>query len=157
LEQKRRLYHTYHIKSQRLHLCVCVRVGISVYYLCMRVLAQTLDVGGEAFLALAIAYSQGMAQGLSPAPLPPAPPRHAGGMTGKALVLGYLSSDFTAHATTHLLKGVFALHALRRVDTVCLDLRHAASAAVPTAAASSSAKGDGSVWHNEVAQVCQQQ
>lgn len=138
-------------------MCVCVCVCISVYYLCMRVLAQTLDVGGKAFLALAIAYSQGMAQGLLPPPLAPAPPRRAGSMAGKALVLGYLSSDFTAHATTHLLKGVFALHDLRRVGSVCLDLHHAASVVVPTAAASSSAKGDGSAWHNEVAQVCQRQ
>jgi protein O-GlcNAc transferase len=140
------------MKFTRLRLHVCARV-----LPCVCALVQTLDVGGEVFRALAHAYARGMARGLNPPSPPPPPPRRAEGMAGKALALGYLSSDFTAHATTHLLKGVFALHDPRRVRAICLDLYAAASSAAhPASAASASSlsKGEGSSWHNEVAQHC---
>ncbi|EKX45372.1 hypothetical protein GUITHDRAFT_163259 [Guillardia theta CCMP2712] len=43
---------------------------------------------------------------------------------GKRLVLGYFSSDFAAHATSHLLKGSFPLHDKGKVSLRCLNLGH---------------------------------
>ena len=108
-----------------------------------------LDVGGELFRTLSSAYAHALTSGLPP------PPAHSsrdleveargGGAAGRgAVVVGYLSSDFTAHATTHLLKGVFALHDVRKVVPVCLDL----------AGGGVGSKGSGSAWHSEVAQAC---
>jgi hypothetical protein len=127
--------------------------------------ALLLGLEPSVFLALSTAYSNGMTHHL-----PTPPPLHSadggggarggmsrsGGEGGRGVVLvGYLSSDFTAHATTHLLKGVFALHnsqqpgrEKQKVHAVCLDL-------APGGTAERGGKGAGAAWHDEVASECE--
>jgi protein O-GlcNAc transferase len=104
-----------------------------------------LDAGGELFRSLAAAYAKGLTGEYRPQDTQPdfSFPI-AGPGSGQPMVVGYVSSDFSAHATTHLLKGAFALHDKRSVTAVCLDLQQGGAAG----------KGAGSAWHAEVSRDC---
>lgn len=108
-----------------------------------------VDVGGDLFLSLSAAYARALASGAPTPPLPPSagvgPPQLAAEGAMGPLVLGYVSSDFTAHATSHLIKGVFALHDAKAISAVCLDL------APPS---SGHDKGQGQEWFQEIARHC---
>ena len=108
-----------------------------------------VDVGGDLFLSLSAAYARALASGAPTPPLPPSagvgPPQLAAEGAMGPLVLGYVSSDFTAHATSHLIKGLFALHDAKAISAVCLDLAPPSSA---------NDKGQGQEWFQEIARHC---
>lgn len=101
-----------------------------------------LDVGGQLFRSLAAAYAAGLAGRDTPKVQAPLHLPLGAQASGMPMVVGYVSSDFSAHATTHLLKGVFALHDKRSISAVCLDLQGGVL------------DGAGREWHVQVGRDC---
>jgi hypothetical protein len=96
----------------------------------------------------ALTYTHAHAHAHTDSKSPPKYARKAGAqkLARTILTVGYASSDLNAHATSHLLKGAFALHNATRVHAVCFSL---ADKPAPGAADTDSLRDDDRVRTNE--------
>lgn len=103
--------------------------------------ALILPMSNGVFRALSAVHAQ--SQAVMSGSLESIPPQAPGPVNNKKFTLAYMSSDFKAHATSHLLKGAFSRHNKTMNSVHCFSV-----------AESDMVGDDDSHWYSEIAHDC---